>query len=273
VTDDVLAGFDRFAFTHEGSTRDVYRAGSGPAVVVVHEIPGLHPGVVEFGRRVVGAGCTAYLPSLFGTPGRPVSRGYEMASLLRCCVSREFTLLATGRTSPVVGWLRALAARAHADCGGPGVGAVGMCLTGGFALGMMVDARVRAPVLSQPSLPIPLPVPSPASARRRGADLGVPPADLARIRERVADGACLLGLRFSEDPAVPAARFEALRRELGDGFIAVEIDSSKGNPHGIPAGAHSVLTRDLVDEPGHPTRQALDRVLEFFRDRLGVTGS
>jgi len=88
------------------------------------------------------------------------------------------------------------------------------------------------------------------------------------VKERAAQGACLLGLRFTHDTAVPKARFDALRRELGDAFIAVEIDSSPANPHGIPRTAHSVLTQHLVDEPGHPTREALDRVLAFFAERL-----
>ena len=83
---------------------------------------------------------------------------------------------------------------------------------------------------------------------------------------------CVLGLRFTADPAVPLARFETLRRELGDAFIAVEIDSSRGNPHGIGRRAHSVLTLDLVDEPGHPTRAALQQVLAFLQERLLVSG-
>jgi dienelactone hydrolase len=136
-----------------------------------------------------------------------------------------------------------------------------MCFTGGFALGMMVDDTMLAPVLSQPSLPFPV-----SPARRRA--LGISGADLARVKERAAQGACLLGLRFTHDTAVPEARFDTLRRELGDAFIAVEIDSSPANPHGIPRTAHSVLTQHLVDEPGHPTREALDRVLAFFAERL-----
>ena len=78
----------------------------------------------------------------------------------------------------------------------------------------------------------------------------------------------MLGLRFTGDKLVPAERFETLRRELGDAFVAVEIDSRPGNAHGIPSNAHSVLTEHLVDEPGHPTRDALDRVLTLFRDKL-----
>jgi len=255
-----LDGFERTTFSHNGLDRDVYRAGTGPAVVIIHEIPGLHPGVVDFARRVIAAGFTAYLPSLFGTPGRPVSTGYVLGTIAKACVAKEFTVLATNRTSPVIDWLRALAAQAHGECGGPGVGAVGMCFTGGFALGMAVDERMLAPVLSQPSLPFPL-------GSDRAAAVGVSDADLGRFKERT-DGTCLLGLRFTEDRAVPSARFATLKRELGDRFIAVEIDSSPNNPHGIPRGAHSVLTEHFVDEPGHPTRDALDRVLTLFRDRL-----
>jgi dienelactone hydrolase len=173
------------------------------------------------------------------------------------CVSREFTTFARGRTSPVVGWLRALGARAHEECGGPGIGAVGMCFTGGFALGMMVDERMLAPVLSQPSLPAPL-----GAAARSALDLAAD--DLAAVKRRAADGVCVLGLRFTGDGASPPERFETLRRELGDAFIGVEIDSSKGNPFGNPANAHSVLTTHLIDEPGHPTREALDQVLAHF---------
>jgi hypothetical protein len=126
---------------------------------------------------------------------------------------------------------------------------------------MMVDDHLLAPVLSQPSLPL-------GVTRKHRRDLALSPIDLARVKERVNEGVCVLGLRFTGDRLVPPARFETLRRELGDGFVAVEIDSSKGNAHGIRGAAHSVLTEDLVDEPGHPTRDALNQVLDLFRERL-----
>jgi dienelactone hydrolase len=251
---------DSFPFTHAGITHTVYRAGSGPAVIVIHEMPNLHPGVTAFGERLVEAGYTVYLPSLFGTDGAPVTGLAFVRTMTRMCISREFAMLAD-RTAPVVTWLRALAARAHEECGGPGVGAVGMCATGGFALAMAVDAAVLAPVLSQPATPMPV------SAKKKAA-LGLDAADLARIKDRTADGLCVLGLRFTADRGSPAERFARLRRELGDAFEAVEIDSSPGNPYGISQRAHSVLTLDLVDEPGHPTRAALDRVLAYFAERL-----
>lgn len=256
----VGAEFVRSTFTHAGRTHEVFRAGSGPAVVVIHEVPGLDPGVIGFGRRLIAARYTVHLPSLFGRPGEGVTTGAIVRSILRVCVSREFTILAD-RTCPIAGWLRALAAQAHADCGGPGVGAVGMCLTGGFALAMAVQPEVVAPVLSQPGLPAPI------TARKRAA-LGLDPADLHAIEDRARRGLCILGLRFSNDRGCPAERFETLRHRLGAAFEGIEIDSSPGNPFGIPTSAHAVLTVSLVDQAGHPTRAALDRVLAFLDARL-----
>jgi len=256
-----LAGFDQFSFTHDGATRTVYRRGSGPAVVIMHEIPGITPPVAEFARRVADAGFTAFLPHMFGTPGKPLSTLYMIEELARACISREFRVLAKGESSPITEWLRALCRRAHAECGGPGVGAIGMCLTGNFALALMVDETVMAPVLSQPSLPFPL-------TKAHRAALHISDDELAAVKRRVQQGCPVLGLRFTADPACPPERFARLRRELGDGFEAIEIDSSPGNPHGISKKAHSVVTNDLIDEEGHPTRAALERVLALFRERL-----
>jgi dienelactone hydrolase len=230
---------------------------------VISEMPGITPGVAEFGRNVMAAGCTVVMPSLFGDPGRPPSGAYLFQSIGPACVSREFSSLALKRTSPITVWLRKLAAAEHERCGGPGVGVVGMCFTGGFALAMMVDDIVLAPVLSQPSLPFPV-------SKKHKADIGISDADLSRVKQRTSEGACLLGLRFSNDPFCREDRFATLKRELGDAFIAVEIDSSPGNPHGHPAKAHSVLTEHLQDREGTPTRAALDQTLTFLREKLGV---
>lgn len=256
---DVLAGFERDEFTHGGTTRAVLRAGAGPGVVVIHELPGLTPAVASFARRVVDAGFTVAAPVLAGTPGRSVSAPYIARTLASVCVSREFTTWATNRTSPVIEWLRALARHLHGRAGGRGVGAVGMCFSGGFALAMAVDDELLAPVCSQPSLPF-------AVGRRRSRDLGLSLADLARVRERA--DLCVMALRFTNDRLVSDARFARLRDELGDRLLAVEISNPRGNTHGIRSMAHSVLTEDLVDEPGHPTRDALERVLAFLHDRL-----
>jgi dienelactone hydrolase len=256
-----LPGFVATAVAFEGIQKTVYRKGEGPGVLIVPEIPGITPQVAAFAERVAAAGFTVFVVSLFGIPGKPKTVPNTAQEVARACVSREFSVLAADASSPIVDWLRALCRQVHAELGGPGVGAIGMCLTGNFALALMVDPSVAAPVLSQPSLPFPI-----GAERRRGLHLS--PADLALVKTRVAGGCPVLGLRFTADPAVPPERFARLRDELGGGFEAIEIDSSPGNPHGIPRTAHSVVTTDLVDREGHPTRQALDRVIGFFQERL-----
>jgi dienelactone hydrolase len=258
-----LTGYTSTRFTAEGKTRDVYRTGSGPAVIVIAEVPGITPNVADFGHKVAAIGCTAVLPHLFGRPGAEPTALAALEVFGPACVSKEFATFATGRTSPVTTWLRALAASVHTECGGPGVGVVGMCFTGGFALAMMVDDIVLAPVLSQPSLPFPI-------TKKHKRDLGISDADLARVKQRCADESdlCVLGLRFTGDRMAPPERFERLREELGDKFVAIELDSSAGNPHGHPKMAHSVLTEHLQDREGTPTRTALDRVLDLFRTTL-----
>ena len=259
-----LEGFTVAPMTLDGVERDVYRRGTGPGVIVMHEIPGITPTVARFARIVADAGFSVLMPNLFGTPGRPMSMPYAAGQLARACINREFSVFAANGTSPIISWLRALCAAAHAELGGPGVGAIGMCITGNFALALMVDDVMMAPVLSQPSLPIGL-----SCSAKRGLHLTV--EDLVTVKRRAAAGVPVLGMRFTHDFMCAGERFERLREELGEAFEGIEIDSSRGNPHGIPRQAHSVVTHDLVDEAGHPTRVALDRVLAFFEERLRPT--
>jgi dienelactone hydrolase len=257
---DQLSDFTTFPFEHVGKTRTVYRRGSGPAVVVMHEVPGITPEVARFARYVADAGMTVFLPHLFGVPGKPVSTFYVAAQIARACISREFHVLAENGSSPIVDWLRALARRAFEQSGGKGVGAIGMCLTGNFALTMMLDRCLVAPVLSQPSLPFPL-------TARKAAALHASPRAVANARTRCSEEQLkVLGLRFVGDSLCRRERFEALRRELGDAFEAIELPDSAANPHG--GKPHSVVTYDLIDRDGEPTKAALNRVLEFFRQRL-----
>ncbi|MEO6469768.1 MAG: dienelactone hydrolase family protein [Acidimicrobiia bacterium] len=266
-----LSTYEKFSFIADGITRDVYRKGTGPAVLVITEMPGMSPMVIGFADRVVALGCTAVLPNLFGDAGRDPEAGskltqfgYVASTFTSLCISREFTAFALRTTSLIVTWLRALARHEHEHCGGPGVGAVGMCFTGGFALGMAVDPVVIAPVLSQPSNPIGL-----TKSRRRSIDTS--DADIDVVRGRCEkEGLTVLGLRFDGDPNVPRERFEFLRERLGDGFVSVELTQADGNPAGPLPRHHSVLTGDLIDEPGEPTRAALDQVLELFRSKLLV---
>jgi dienelactone hydrolase len=244
---NALDGWGRSEFTADDRTRVVFRRGVGPGVIVIHEVPGITPKVAAFANDVVSAGFTVVMPSLVGTPGRAISAPYGAASMLKVCIAREFTHWALQQTSPIIGWLRALAADLHASAGGPGVGAVGMCFSGGFALGMMVDSVMVAPVLSQPSLPFALGKPA------RRADLNLSPADAQRVGERAAAGCEVLGLRFDGDKLV-GTRFDSLRALLGDAFIAVELPSTSTRDH-------SVLTEQR-DEP------SVQRVIDFLKSKL-----
>lgn len=269
MTDDPLEDFTRETFHDDGTDHPVWRSGTGPAVVVIAEFPGITPEVTRFARRVRDLGCTVVLPELFGRAGRDVhpdahgrlgtvATGARAAA--RICVSREFSLFATGRTSPVIPWLRTLARHEHERCGGPGVGAIGMCLTGGFALAMATDEVVVAPVLSQPSLPL-------ALGRRRSSGTDISPSDLAVVEQRCAAGLQVLGLRFRSDRHCPDGRFASLSARLGDAFVAIELGDEAANPEGI-GPPHSVLTEHLVDREGTPTRAALEQVLDLFRSKL-----
>lgn len=261
-----LTPYEKSPFSSGPFTHDVYRRGAGPAVIVIHEVPGLHPLVIRFADRVAAAGMTVYLPSLFGEPERPVTNGYVLKSLAQAtfCLRREFSAWSADRSSPIVDWLKALAKKAHAECGGPGVGALGMCFTGGFALAMMTESSVVAPVLSQPSLPFP------TSAAKKAA-IGVSPQEISCARDRFrAEGLSMIGLRFKGDPFVRDERFATYRRAFGDAFEAIEIDDSAANPK-APKPAHSVLTIHLDDtDPDGPTRKAEARVIAFFRERLNA---
>lgn len=244
-----LEGWASQTFTAAGVERTVWRRGEGPGVVVVHELPGITPAVIRFAEDLVDAGFTVALPQLVASPGEaPTSRNLA-ASSVRICVASEFTTWAVGRTSPIVAWLRALARTLHQEVGGVGVGAVGMCFSGGFALGMMVDGVVVAPVLSQPSLPF-------AIGRVRRRDLGVSPDDRIVIAERAAAGCEVLGLRYRGDRLV-GERFSELRELLGDAFIAIELDSRTPRDH-------SVLTEQR-DEA------SVAEVIAFLTRRLHAT--
>ena len=246
MSTDVLAGWQKGSFTAAGFTRDTYRRGSGPGVIVVHEVPGITPKVTQFAEEVVQAGFTVVMPSLVGTPGKDFSNGYAMASLTKVCISKEFSALAMNKTSPIIAWLRALGRNLHQEVGGKGIGALGMCFSGGFALGMMIDDHLVAPVLSQPSMPFPI-------GKKRAASLHLSADDERAVQDRAAAGCEVLGLRYTGDRLV-GDRFATLRDLIGDKFVAIELPSTKKTDH-------SVLTEQRDDE-------SVQRVLQFFRDKL-----
>jgi dienelactone hydrolase len=263
--DDPLDDFDRRAVTLDGATKTVHVAGTGPAVIVMTEMPGISPHVARFSRWVRDAGFTVYMPSLFGRDGAVPGVEEGTLTFQRACVSAEFRAFAANESSPVTQWLRSLARLAHGECQGPGVGAIGMCFTGNFALTMMLEPAMLAPVLAQPALPLDDP-----------AGIEMAPDELAAVRARLErDDLTVMAYRFEGDRFCKAERFARYSEALGDRFIGRVLPDSAANPDTAPffeqvvACPHSVVTAHLVDEAGQPTIAARDEILSFFADRLG----
>jgi dienelactone hydrolase len=264
--DDAINDFSRRLLAVDGVTKAVYVAGSGPAVVLMPEMPGISPDVLRFARWVRDAGFTVYVPSLFGTDGaHPTVEDGEKV-VRRACVSAEFRAFAGGGTSPVTAWLRGLARLAHAECGGPGVGAIGLCFTGNFALAMALEPAVIAPVVNHPSLPLDDP-----------GGLELSDEDALAVRDRVVrDGLRVLAYRFDGDRWCTGRRFAAYQALLGDAFDGRVLPDNAANTNPPPffrdvvGTPHSVVTAHLVDSDGHPTLQARDEILAFLADCLRV---
>jgi dienelactone hydrolase len=262
--DDPLEDFDPRVLTLEGVSKVVHVAGAGPAVIVMTEMPGISPHVARFSRWVRDAGFTVYMPSLFGRDGAMPTVEEGTAVFQRACVSAEFRALGANRSSPVTQWLRSLARLAHEECGGPGVGAIGMCFTGNFALTMMLEPSMLAPVLAEPTLPLDDP-----------AGLEIAPEELTAVRERLErEDLTVMAYRFEGDRFCRAERFAAYSQALGERFVARVLPDSAANPDTPPffehvvASPHSVVTAHLIDEAGQPTIAARDEILSFFAHRL-----
>jgi len=262
--DDLLEDFTRRDVTFDGIGKAVYVAGAGPAVIVMSEMPGISPHVARFARWVREAGFTVYMPSLFGRDGAVPGAEEGAAIFQRACVSAEFRAMASNESSPVTKWLRSLARLAHGECGGRGVGAIGMCFTGNFALTMMLEPAMLAPVLSQPSLPLNNP-----------AGIEIAPDEVKTVRERLErEDLTVMAYRFESDKFCTAQRFAAYAGALGDRFIGRVLPDSAANTDVAPFFAryvttpHSVVTQHLIDEAGQPTIAARDEILAFFTHRL-----
>jgi dienelactone hydrolase len=266
---DPLEDFDMRDITLDDATKRVYVAGSGPAVIVMTEMPGISPQVARFARWVRDAGFTVYMPSLFGRDGAvPLAEEGE-AIMRRACIGAEFRAFANkkgaNKSSPVTLWLRALARLAHAECGGPGVGAIGMCFTGNFALTMMLEPAMLAPVLCQPSLPLDDP-----------AGLEIGPDELTAVQQRLErEDLTVMAYRFEGDRFCKAERFAAYTEALGNRFVARILPDSAANRDNlnpffeqVVASPHSVVTAHLIDAAGQPTIAARDEILSFFQRRL-----
>ncbi|MBX2871190.1 MAG: dienelactone hydrolase family protein [Saprospiraceae bacterium] len=250
-----LPNFSRSTFTHDNISHYVYTAGEGPPIIIIHELPGMTKECVLFAERLIKQGFKVYLPLLFGRPGQKAA---PIRFLFKVCISREFHVFKHNKTSPIVTWLRALVRKADAATEAKGVGVIGMCLTGGFAIPLMVESAVKAPVLSQPSLPLGMSL----STKRA---LGVSPEDLEIAKQRVANGEQLLAFRFDKDPFCPPEKMQAYQEVFGEAFEYHELPSAQ-QPPGM--GCHAVFTAHFVDKTGHPTKDALGRLIEFYREKL-----
>lgn len=264
LANDPLDDFTAREITLIGTSKTVHFLGAGPAVIVMAEMPGISPHVSRFARWVRDAGFTVYMPSLFGTDGVIPSADEGGAVFQRACVSAEFRAFAGKGSSPVTLWLRALSKLAHKECGGPGVGAIGMCFTGNFALSMMLEPSMLAPVLSQPSLPLDAPDQIESSTD-----------EMEAVRARLdRDDLTVLAYRFEGDNFCQAQRFAAYAEALGDRFEGNVLPDSAANTDLPPffekhvTTPHSVVTVSLIDEAGQPTLQARDEILAFFKYRL-----
>lgn len=256
--------FARRAMTVDHVTHDVYTHGDGPPVILMHELPGLNLHTFAFGRRLAAHGFRVALPHLFGQMEPEATTGHSLANLRSLCVSREFGRLAAGVSAPVVDWLRGLARALSAEQGGGRVGAVGMCLTGAFAIPLILEPSVTAAVVSQPSIPWGL--------GHRARQLNVADddvrgaADCLRRARRT-----LLALRFQQDRICQPEKFDRLRMEFGDQLQAHEFDFS-GGWRRFFTRPHSVLTaeydRAVEAGPNHPTREALRLLVAFLSQHL-----
>ena len=263
--DDAITDFSRRLVEVDGVVKTVYVAGSGPAVVLMPEMPGISPDVLRLARWVRDAGFTVYVPSLFGVDGAypTVEGGTEVVR--RACVSAEFRAFAGGGTSPVAAWLRGLARQAHAECGGPGVGAIGLCFTGNFALTMTLEPAVIAPVVNHPSLP--LDDPAGLEIERRGRARRPRPH---RARRTEGSGVPIRQATGGAPVSVsPPTKRSSVTPSTAESFRAAYANAdSPPFFRDVVASPHSVVTAHLVDEHGHPTLKARDEILAFLTERL-----
>jgi dienelactone hydrolase len=257
-----LAGWTKSSFAGASMTYDVYEKGSGPGVVLIPEMPGMTPEVLGLGQHLVDSGFTVAVPSPFGTPEREASMGYTLNTLRKVCVSSEFRAFALNAHRPITDFLRAVAADLATRTPGAGVGVIGMCFTGGFALATAVEGSVLASVMSQPAVPFP-------TSRARRLDPGLSSEELdAVVARTLNDGLCVMGLRFSEDASAPRARFAGLKEKLGDAFEVIELDSSTGNAGGYGRGAHSVLTSEVRETPPNSAYETREKVVQFLHRNI-----
>lgn len=248
-----LSAYQKSVFTadtREGRSisHDVYSRGSGSPVVLIQELPGIGQETLRLADKLVDAGHEVVMPHLFGPLGKTSIGG----NLLRVmCMRKEFRLMATDASSPVSDWLRFLCREVRDSRSVRGVGVIGMCLTGNFAITLIGDDSVLAAVASQPAMPF----------FKQGA-LHMSPQEIARSREALETEGPMRVLRFEDDPLSTIEKSDCIHRTFNDD------GQERVKEIVLPGKGHSVLTLDFIDEAGHPTHEALENVLAYFAEKL-----
>ncbi len=258
---------DSWPFTHGDLTKTVYELPPAPdaedagAVVVLHELPGLSAETFRLGRLLSGAGLHVYLPLMFGEAGEKA----PVTNLWRLNFSSEWSLLDKDDGGEILPWLAALCAEVSRLHGGDGIGVVGMCLSGSLPIALLREPAVVAPVVSQPSLPLC------AWTEARKAAAGIHASDLELAKRRVdEEGIEILAFRFELDDISPPERLASLADSFGDGFLdrTVTCFEYSGDGWRLEEDAHSVLTAEYCDVPGHPSKRRVDETIAFLKRRL-----
>jgi dienelactone hydrolase len=266
-----IEGFEQFSFASGAVVHPVYYAGdlAAPPLLLLPEIAGFSPGLRLFAERLIEAGFQVYMPWLFG----PFGKRTPVRNAIRLCISREFGYLRAGASSPVTAWLRALTGHISEHSGHTRVGAIGMCLTGAFAIPLIIDPQVVAAVAAQPSVPLsPLYLAFGTERSERTSQLNVTTSEIAAARARLDAGeAHLLAVRCRPDPICPRAKIERLQHEFPVGLEFREYVEA-GERNCLGERPHATFTREYRIAPDasadHYSRQAFADLVNFFGRHL-----
>jgi len=266
-----LEGYAQLRFTAGDFSHTVYHGGERqhPPLLLMPEIAGFSPGLLQFAARLQQARFQVYVPWIFG----PFGQRTPIRNALRLCISREFANLRAGTSAPVTTWLRALAAHISQNNGGGRVGAIGMCLTGAFAIPLIIDPQVVAAVAAQPSVPLSALFTMfgvKRSARMR--ELNVSDGDIAAARARLTSGAAqILAVRNRADRICPPEKLARMQHEFPVGLEVREYGEPDAR-NSLGERPHATFTKEYrvaanpTDE--HPSRRAFADLVAFFERHL-----
>jgi len=239
-------GFTALAPVPGPKTYDLYAIGTGRPVILVHEMTGVTPETLRLARDLANEGFRVYLPVLFGDFPQPDGLAPKLRAIAHVCLSREFHLLSTGQTSPVTHWLKNVTQWVAAQHPERKVGLIGMCLTGGFVLVMMLALQAGAVVVCQPTIPLAL-----TGRARRSYGLSVRDVAAAQAHRPALP---ILGLRYARDIICPRERLEQVRTDFPQAQVIY-----------LPGGSGPVSHATLTEQR---SAQAVQLVFSFLNQHL-----